>query len=219
LFAKRKMLTLQHLPMSEFIQSELLKALRPRQVTPNLTLATIPIEPNKCFELWTPNWAPKGSGFTPLEIELIRRDCPRISKILSKLVWLMGAVCLSEDDWEVGDREPIYDWDTVVDFVRREGQCINPIVTRVIFTPQAITPIYDSDRKQVGRTLPQGWEISPAHWSIVFDDLVPLGQGYRLKQAGDWVSVDIWTGKPMRRDVRSGKFSIEYKDLYTSRRG
>lgn len=213
------MLTLQHLPMSEFVQSELLKALQPRQATPNLTLTTIPIEPNKSFELWMPNWTPKGSGFTPLEIELLRRDAPRVNKILSKLVWLMGAICLGEEDWEVGDRQPTYDWDTVVDIVRREGQCLNPIVTRVSFIPHAIIPIYDSDRKQVGKTLPQAWEISPAHWSIVFDDLVSSGQSFRLKQAGNWVSVDIWTGKPVRRDVKSGKFDVEYKDLYAIHRG
>jgi len=211
--------TLQHLSMSEFIQPELLKALRPRQATPNLTLATIPISQNEAFELWTPKWTLKGSGFTLLEIALLQRDRPRVTRILSKLVWLMGAICLREDDWDVGDRQPLYDWDAVVEFVRREGRCINPIVTGVIFTPHAIIPIYDKGRKQEGRIPPQAWEISPPHWSIVFDDLIPVGQGFKLQQSADWVAVDIWTGKPMRREVRNGKFYVEYHDLYASNRG
>ena len=205
--------------MSEFIQPELLKALRPRQATPNLTLATIPISQNEAFELWTPKWTLKGSGFTLLEIALLQRDRPRVTRILSKLVWLMGAICLREDDWDVGDRQPLYDWDAVVEFVRREGRCVNPIVTRVIFTPHAIIPIYDKGRKQEGRIPPQAWEISPPHWSIVFDDLIPVGQGFKLQQSADWVAVDIWTGKPMRREVRNGKFYVEYHDLYASNRG
>ncbi len=205
--------------MSEFIQPELLKALRPRQATPNLTLATIPISQNEAFELWTPQWTPKGSGFTLGEIALLQRDRPRVTRILSKLVWLMGAICLREDDWDVGDRQPLYDWDAVVEFVRREGRCVNPIVTGVIFTPHAIIPIYDKDRKQEGRIPPQAWEISPPHWSLVFDDLIPVGQGFKLQQSADWVAVDIWTGKPMRREVRNGKFYVEYHDLYASNRG
>lgn len=211
--------TLQHLSMSEFIQPELLRALRPRQATPNLTLATIPISQNEAFELWTPKWTPKGSGFTLGEIALLQRDRSRVTRILSKLVWLMGAICLREDDWDVGDRQPLYDWDAVVEFVRREGRCVNPIVTGVIFTPHAIIPIYDKDRKQEGRIPPQAWEISPPHWSLVFDDLIPVGQGFKLQQSADWVAVDIWTGKPMRREVRNGKFYVEYHDLYASNRG
>lgn len=213
------MFILQYPSISEFIQPELLKALRPKQKTPNLTLATIPISQKEYFELWTPKWTLKGSSFTPLEIDLLRRDRSRVASILSKLVWLMGAICLREDDWNVGDRQPIYDWDAVIDFVRREGRCINPIVTRVIFSPHAIIPIYDSERKQPGKIPPQAWEISPPHWSIIFDDLIPVGQGFQLKQAREWVSVEIWTGKPMRRDVRSGEFYVEYHDLYASNRG
>ncbi len=213
------MFILQYPSISEFIQPELLKALRPKQKTPNLTLATIPISQKEYFELWTPKWTLKGNSFTPLEIDLLRRDRPRVARILSKLVWLMGAICLREDDWNVGDRQPIYDWDAVIDFVRREGHCVNPIVTRVIFSPHAIIPIYDSERKQQGKIPPQAWEISPPHWSIIFDDLIPVGQGFQLKQAREWVSVEIWTGKPMRRDVRSGEFCVEYHDLYASNRG
>ena len=200
------MSTLQHPLMSEFIQSELLRAIRTKHATPYLTLATIPLDQNKSFELWTPKWTLKGSSCTPLEIELLRRDRPRVARILSKLVWLMGAICLGEDDWDVGERPPIYDWDTVIEFVRRESRCMNPIVTRVIFCPHAIVPIYENGRKQQPGIPPQAWEISPAHWSIVFDDLIPVGQGFQLKQAGEWVSVDIWTGKPMRREVRNGQF-------------
>ena len=153
------------------------------------------------------------------EIALLQRDRARVTRILSKLVWLMGAICLSEEDWDVGDRKPIYDWDTVIEFVRREGRYVNPIVTGVIFTPHSLIPIYDQARKQEGIIPPQAWEISPPHWSLVFDDLVPVGQGFGLKQAGDLVSVEVWTGKPMRRDVRNGKFYVEYRDFYASSRG
>lgn len=212
------MLTSQYLPLSEFIQSELLKALRAKRATPNLTLETVPIDHNLSFELWTPKWTAQGSACTPLEIELLRRDRPRVMRVLSKMIWLMGAVCVGEYDWDVGDRQPLYDWDGVIDFVRREARCVNPIVTRVIFNPHKIIPIYDKSRKQVGKILPQAWEISPPHWSIIFDDLVPDGEGFRLQQAGEWVSVDIWTGKPMRREVRSGRFYVEYHDLYASDR-
>ncbi|HBB34994.1 MAG TPA: hypothetical protein DDZ80_00350 [Cyanobacteria bacterium UBA8803] len=204
--------------MSEFIQPEFLKALRPRQATPNLSLTVVPIDQHTSFELWTPKWTIKTKEFTPLEIELLRRDSPRVARIMSKLVWLMGAICIAEDDWEVGDRQPIYDWDNVVEFVRREGRSRNPLVTRVIFSPQTIIPIYDKGRKQVGRIPPQAWEVSPPHWSIIFDDLIPVEQSFQLKQGGDWVSVEIWTGKPMRREVRSGQFYVEYHDLYASNR-
>lgn len=213
------MLSLHKLSMSEFIQSDLLKALRPRQATPNLTLTTVPICQNESFELWAPKWTPRGRNFTSLEIELLRRDRLRVNLILSKLVWLMGAICLGEDDWNVGDHQPLYDWDAVMDFVRREGRCVNPIVTRILFTPHSIIPIYDKARKQEGRIPPQAWEVSPPHWSIIFDDLISVGQAFQLKQAGDWVSVEIWTGKPMRREVRTGKLYVEYHDLYASKRG
>lgn len=212
------MFSLQHRSMSDFIQPEFLKALRPRQTTPTLSLTTVPIDQNLSFELWTPKWTPKARGLTPLEVELLIKDRPRVNRIMSKLVWLMGAICIVEDDLAVGDRPPIYDWDTVVDFVRLEGRCVNPIVTRVIFSPQAIIPIYDKSRKQEGRIPPQAWEISPPHWSIIFDDLIPVGKSFRLKQGGDWVSVEIWTGKPVRREVRSGKFYVEYHDLYATNR-
>jgi hypothetical protein len=202
--------------MSEFINSELLKALRPKEATPNLTLTVVPIDGNISFQLWTPNWTPKNRKFTPLEIELIRRDSQRVNRIISKLVWLMGAICIAEDDWNVGERQPIYDWDTILEFVCREGRCINPVVTRVHFIPQIIIPIYDKNRKQEGIIPPQAWEISPSHWSVIFDDLIPFGNRYELKQAGEWVSVEIWTGKPMRREVRDGAFSVEYHDIYAS---
>lgn len=212
------MVSVQHRSMSEFIQPELVKALRPNQVTPNLILTSVPIDPNISFELWKPKWMPKPKGFSALEIELLRRDRNRVNRIMSKLVWLMGAICISEDDWEVGDRQAIYDWEAVLDFVRREGRCINPIVTRVIFSPQSIIPIYDQSRQQEGRIPPQAWEISPPHWSIIFDDLIPIEESFLLKQGGDWVSVEIWTGKPMRREVRSGTFTVKYHDLYASNR-
>jgi hypothetical protein len=87
-------------------------------------------------------------------------------------------------------------------------------VTQIIFIPHKILPIYDRGRKQAGTRLPQAWEISPPHWSIIFDDLVPVGDSFQLNQASKWVSVNIWTGKPMRRDVRSGEFYVEYHGLY-----
>ncbi|MBE9129090.1 MULTISPECIES: hypothetical protein [unclassified Coleofasciculus] len=208
----------QHRSMSDFIQSELLKALLPRQATPNLTLTTVSIDQSLSLELWTPRRTPKMRGLMPSEIEVLLRDRPRVVRIMSKLVWLMGAICIAEDDWEVGDRQPLYDWDSVIEFVRTEGRCVNPIVTRVIFSPQAIIPIYDRGRKQEGRIPPQAWEISPPHWSIIFDDLVPVGQNFQLKQGGDWVSVEIWTGKPIRREVRSGNFYVEYHDFYATNR-
>ena len=209
---------LLHLSMSGFINSKLLRALRAKQATPNLKLITIPLNHKESFELWMPKWTPKGRMFTKLEIELLRRDQPRLTRILSKMAWLMGAICISEDDWNVGDRQPIYDWDDLIEFVQREGNCANPIVTEVIFSPHAIIPIYDSERKQEGRIPPQAWEICPPHWSIIFDDLIPTRHGLRLKQSADWISVDIWTGKPMRREVGSGKLYVEYHDLYASRR-
>jgi len=209
---------LLHLYMSEFINPKRLRALRAKQATPNLQLANIPLSHKESFELWMPKWIPKGRVFSKLEIELLRRDQPRVTKILSKMVWLMGAVCICEDDWDVGDRRPIYDWDDLIEFVKLEGNCVNPIVTKVIFTPHAIIPIYDSERKQEGRIPPQAWEIAPSHWSIIFDDLIPTREGLRLKQSADWISVDIWTGKPMRKEVGSGKLYVEYHDLYASRR-
>lgn len=212
------MSSLLHVSMSEFINPKLFRALRAKQATPNLKLTTIPLNDKDSFELWIPKWTPKGRVFSELEIELLRRDQPRLNKILSKMVWLMGAICLVEDDWNVGDCQPIYDWDDLIEFVHSEGNCINPIVTEVIFRPHAIIPIYDEERKQEGRIPPQAWEISPPHWSIIFDDLPKTRQGFKLKQSAEWISVDIWTGKPMRREVGSGQFYVEYHDLYASKR-
>ncbi|MBW4647540.1 MAG: hypothetical protein KME06_02395 [Kastovskya adunca ATA6-11-RM4] len=209
---------MQHLLMSEFIQSELRKALRPRQSTPNLALTKVPIDQNLSFELWTPRWVSKINNFTPLEIELIRRETPRITRILSKLTWLMGAICIGEDDWMVGDRQSVRDWDSVIEFVKVEGRCVNPIPTKVVYSPHSLIPIYDSDRKQEGIIPPQAWEICPSRWTIIFDDLVPVGKSFRLKQSEDFISVEIWTGKPTRREVRNGKIYVEYRDIYASTR-
>ncbi|MEQ9236979.1 hypothetical protein [Coleofasciculus sp. E2-BRE-01] len=212
------MFSVQSRGMSEFVQSEFLQALPPRQATPNLTLTRVPIDPTVSFELWTPKWTPRLREFSPVELNLLECDRPRVNRILSKLTWLMGAICVPEDEFGVGDCQPIYDWDAVLEFVTREGRCVNPIVTRVGFNPQTIIPIYDRNRKQEGIIPPQAWEISPPHWSIIFDDLIPGEDGFQLKQSGDWISVEIWTGKPIRREVRSGKFYTEYHDLYATSR-
>ncbi|MEQ9548921.1 MAG: hypothetical protein RIM23_04810 [Coleofasciculus sp. G3-WIS-01] len=212
------MFSVQSRGMSEFIHSEFLQALQPRLATPNLSLTNVPLDESLSFELWTPKWTPRLQDFNPVELHLLECDRSRINRILSKLVWLMGAICVAEDEFEVGERQPIHDWDAVLEFVTREGRCVNPIVTRVRFNPQTIIPIYDRNRKQEGIIPPQAWEISPPHWSIVFDDLITVDNGFQLKQSDDWVSVEIWTGKPIRREVRSGKFYTEYHDLYATSR-
>lgn len=204
--------------MSEFIQVELTKAPRIEEITPNLTLETVPINKVESFELWSPKWTPKGAGLKPQEVELLKNDRLRVTRILSRLVWLMGAICIAEDDWSTGERQPLYDWNAVVEFVKREARCVNPIVTRVMFSTHAFLPIYDKDHKQRGLRPPQAWENSPPHWSVVFDDLVPDGEGFLLKQAENFVSVEIWTGKPVRRDVKNGHFYVEYNDIYAANR-
>jgi hypothetical protein len=203
---------------SAFVRPELLKVLSVKRDTPNLILTTVPLDAKSSFELWTPKWTPKGTILLPFEGELLQKDGLRVTKVLAKMVWLMGAICLAEDDWEVADRTPLYDWQKVIDFVIREGHCSAPIVTKVVFHPHSFVSIENPKVKATGVIPPLAWEISPPHWSIMFDSLIPVHGGFQVKPTGDLISVDIWMGKPMRRELQGGRFYVQFSDRNTNKR-
>lgn len=203
---------------SGFIPGELLKALRVHQNTPNLNLITVPLDIKTEFELWTPKANPRGIRLSPIEGELWQKDSIRINQIVAKMMWLMGVICLTEEDWNVGDRKPVYDWPTLLEFVKREGRCKNPIITKIIYHPHSFVCIEAPESRFQRNIPPSAWEVSPSHWSIVFEELIKTYDGYMVKATPNWLTVDIWTGKPIRRNTRTGEFEVIYSDRHTTKR-
>lgn len=202
-----------------FIGSEELKSLHPKEATPNLKLIKTPLTAETSLELWQPKVNFKETALLASETPFLKQEFLRVHKVIAKMIWLMGAICIAEDEWAVGkEHQNFYNWQQVINFVRKEGQCYNPVVTNFVFHSHSFNTIKQNAFGTATKSLPQAWEIAPAHWLVTFDDFVQKEGTFYLKPLKSFISVEIWTGQPLRRNIKTGQFSVNYYDRHNAKR-
>lgn len=179
---------------------------------PGIVKRIIPLDTDTYWEYW---WCVPGRMLLPEDVELLKRDRPRVEKILEKLVWLFGGYCFYKDSSRDGEQIPVHDWQDVLKFAYQQGFDESYLLD-IDFLPLAIkrtSELYDS-AEQDSETTPIA--VEPAHWHIEFLQLIPTEDGCEIQEPKEVCSCQIWTGKPFIKHQFTGASSVRY-DLWVSR--
>lgn len=164
-----------------------------------------PLDYATSWEYW---WCIPGRMLLPEDMEVLRSDRPRIESILAKLVWLLGGHCLGVNSHFDGQNQPIYDWQEVLQFVTRSG--LNADIIDIDFFPTSLQrnnkPIASIPSEEISNYV----AIEPAHLHIEFFSLQAIDGGFKLQEPKPLCSCQIWTGKPLLKNLKTGATYTRY---------
>lgn len=164
-----------------------------------------PLDHAKGWEYW---WCIPGRMLLPEDMEVLRSDRPRVEAILEQLVWLLGGHCLSANCHFDGQNQPFYDWQEVLQFVTQSG--LNADVIDIDFFPTSLQrnnkPIAGIPTDEISQYV----AIEPAHLHIEFFGLEAIDAGFKLQEPKPLCSCQLWTGKPMLKNLKTGESIIRY---------
>lgn len=204
----------RHLPGGEEASAEKIRHIQLQLGIPGLVKRLIPLNPLTFWEYW---WCVPGRILLPEDVEVLKRDRPRLETILSKLVWLLGGHCFGDSTPLSGDSAPVYDWQQVLAFVEASG--LRADLLDIDFLPTAIEPrpLFPSDngRSQSIEDVESCVAIEPGHWHIEFFQVQPIEGGVEIVYPKKLCSCQIWTGRPFIKNLKTGETSTRY-DLWVS---
>ena len=204
----------RHLPDGETGSIQEIREMQLRDRIPGLVKRLIPLNPLTFWEYW---WCVPGRMLLPEDMEVLKRDRPRLEAILSKLVWLLGGNCFGDDTSLQEESTPVYDWPQVLAFVESSG--LRPDLLDIDFLPTAIEPLpyfsLGNGHDPSSQESPNFVAIEPAHWHIEFFQLEPIAGGFDLVHPKQLCSCQIWTGKPFIKNLKTGETKTRY-DLWIS---
>lgn len=164
-----------------------------------------PLDYATSWEYW---WCIPGRILLPEDMEVLRSDRPRIETILEKLVWLLGGNCLSANSHFDEQNQPLYDWQEVLQFVTETG--LNADAIDIDFFPTSLQrnnkPIAGISPTEISHYV----AIEPAHLHIEFFSLQAVDGGFKLQEPKPLCSCQIWTGKPLLKNLKTGESFIRY---------
>jgi hypothetical protein len=164
-----------------------------------------PIDYSTSWEYW---WSIPGRMLLPEDMEVLRSDRQRVETILEKLVWLLGGHCLGANSHFDGQNQPFYDWQEVLQFVNQSG--LNADIIDIDFLPTSLQtnnkPIAGIPLDEISHYV----AIEPAHFHIEFFSLQAIDGGFKLQEPKPLCSCQIWTGKPLLKNLKTGATFVRY---------
>lgn len=164
-----------------------------------------PLDYAKVWEYW---WCIPGRMLLPEDMEVLRSDRPRVETILEQLVWLLGGHCLGINSHFDGRNQPLYDWQEVLQFVTQSG--LTADVIDIDFFPTSLQinnkPIANIPQEEISHYV----AIEPAHLHLEFFSLQPIDGGFKLQEPKPLCSCQIWTGKPLLKNMKTGETFTRY---------
>ena len=199
------------LPDIRLASPEEIRAIQRRDRIPGIVRRLIPLNSTTVWEYW---WCVPGRMLLPEDVEIITSDRQRVETILAKLIWLLGGHCFGENSCLYGDAESVHDWQQVLEFARNMGMSTE--VMDIDFMPTAIAQVnlshpYDQLPVPIAeRKTPNYVVVEPGHWHIEFFPLQPIEGGFELVEPKPMCSCQIWTGKPLIKNLETGETTIRY---------
>jgi hypothetical protein len=179
--------------IESFIPNELAVAPNPLGLAPNLKLTTIPVDANSRFELWMPLG---DEILMPEEAMLLRGDCSRLEEICDRLVWLLGARLVTEQ--QEAYPSLAHDWRTVKQLIEQNGGKFSALSFSHI--PQSISPCHTN-------SMGTSWTLYPTSWHILPLELKPYGKGYQVVSSP--VQVLLTMGECVTRQEQKTKIAAD----------
>lgn len=202
----------QELPIPDprKVKPEIIRAIQMRDRIPGIVKRLIPLDSDLSWEYW---WCVPGRLLLPEDVEALNSDLPRLEVIVSKLVWLFGGCCFSNQTNHQGDRQPVYDWQQVKDFARQQG--FDSYLLDIDFFPAAVK-LYNPPGESAELTDSPDWvAVEPSHWHVEFFRLHPTRGGFEIQEPKPLCSCQIWMGKPFIKNRHTGE-TLTRHDLWIS---
>ncbi|MBD1927325.1 hypothetical protein H6F74_13880 [Trichocoleus sp. FACHB-90] len=193
------------IPDGRSASKEEIRLIQRRDRIPGVIKRTLPLDAQIYWEYW---WCIPDRVLLEEDLELLRSDRIRQETVLSKLVWLFGGYCFGDDSELHGEKDPVYDWQKVVEFACQHNY--QSYVLDIDFLPTAI--------KLDNRHSDGCVAVEPGHWHIEFFRLQQTEADFEIQEPKNLCSCQIWTGKPFIKNLQTGETLTRY-DLWISSPG
>jgi hypothetical protein len=198
------------LPEASSASVQEIRKIQQRDRIPGIVRRIIPLDASTFWEYW---WCVPERLLLPEDVELIKSDCVRIESILEQLIWLFGGHCFDKDSYRQGEQLIVNQWQEVLKFSRQCG--FESYLMDIDYLPTAIKR-YTQQSNSTENDLNDTYiAVEPAHWHIEFLQLITTEGGFELQHPKPICSCQIWTGKPLIKNLQTGETSIRY-DLWVS---
>ncbi|MBD2004019.1 MULTISPECIES: hypothetical protein [Cyanophyceae] len=194
------------IPDGRSASKEEIRLIQRRDRIPGVIKRTLPLDAQIYWEYW---WCIPDRVLLEEDLELLRSDRIRQETILSKLVWLFGGYCFGDDSKLHGEKDPVYDWQKVVEFACQHNY--QSYVLDIDFLPTAIKQVQRQHSNECVA-------VEPAHWHIEFFRLQQTEGDFEIQEPKNLCSCQIWTGKPFIKNLQTGETLTRY-DLWISSPG
>ncbi|MBD1836238.1 hypothetical protein H6F61_27040 [Cyanobacteria bacterium FACHB-472] len=194
------------IPDGRSASKEEIRLIQRRDRIPGVIKRTLPLDAQIYWEYW---WCIPDRVLLEEDLELLRSDRIRQETILSKLVWLFGGYCFGDDSELHGEKDPVYDWQKVVEFACQHNY--QSYVLDIDFLPTAIKQVQQQHSNECVA-------VEPGHWHIEFFRLQQTEADFEIQEPKNLCSCQIWTGKPFIKNLQTGESLTRY-DLWISSPG